>query len=1475
MKKFISLFCALAMMLSVTAAQQPQQLRFEKAPQLKTEKSVKQHQEPSFVKSVQNAQPRQAAVKKQAVSPQKAVKAQPKAQAKVQAQKPFKQLPKQTISKKEAEKLRAQRSLKAAKKATLRTNAPAAKIAKAKNEVTNDTISECSEYDAEEGNDFFVDFASYGIYEYDGKWYVVASNAENQFLEILFTTAEILPGEYVIGETIEPGSEDSNQGYLLGSLAYNLDSEGYISDPLWLLVEGRVIVNEDGSMYVDAVNCKGARVNCYINVGQVSGVPTDADLANYYNQGEVCVCIYVPADLACNDIVLTGAFNNWSTIVAECVPFRAIDGYNDWYVASFVPETEPDEYKGIQAKPIMLDYYGNFNWEHQVGAATAIRGGVQVVSGAYAGEIDLINFSVDAPNVFTIDAWKQNPCTYEPLEYVLIGVNFPEENCPQEIEIIGSFDNWSGTSMELLDSGWWLAELNATASQCFKFRAAGSWEQELEVYDASYGAWRTFSDYDLIFGQLWEDDTWKGDPCKWIEIDLSDPNYYRWSGGETPEIPEGGTYECTNVYTQFYEEDNDIFYQLFVQELNAYFYIDVILPEGMYDVEPGVVYTWDNMLQQYTFAQIDSLELHYQSVSFVKYLNEDGSGTIYAEILDVNGKSWILYYAIEATPVPTSEENLAIDGLELNIYSNAWQLRGYNEDMSKYVSIAAYTNDVSGHYTANTLASDYCSIYTDMEWDEEGNWIDGTYYEMKEADLDVVYNEADNVIVITGTYLGQSDNAVTLFHITLTGSVLTCTQYDAEEGNDFIVDFDDLGIYEGDGTLWAVAENEAGQYIQIGFMTENIAVGEYIIGETIDAGFIKNGSIYGSFACTFNSSGGISVPLWCLASGKVIVHEDGSIDVDAVNCKGARIVCHLSVYVDPYVYNVKIGDLYYNLNREESSATVLGIAREETIIDWDNLPQEYVAEATCPSDAAYLAMKNVKVYADETYIHILTELNMNEIVDLEYVPFHVYLNTDNSDATGGSGDQFADANTDILLEGGVFMDGAPYNFNPYVFKWWGEVGGSGWEWVDPYTDHDQSDCWGAIVCEGELPIGQSQFVDGKLEIRLNRELIPANWNQDEFGIGFDIQQSWESVGILPLLSPTDENPSGHTNKMQVKIHHVTTPESETKDYSHIVIPETVSYEGQEFTVISIAENAFYNEYELTSIVVPASVYQVGTDAFYGCYNIVSFEGPACALEAIRTNYLQEITINGGYINEFYCITRHYYLTKLNMWGAENWYLYEYALASLNLKELILPAHLEYIGYMAVSGCMDLETVVIPGSVVEIGKRAFEDCRSLETVIFDGEGIQLINDWAFYNCHELASINLPEGLVEIGKAAFYGCAYMQNAKLPASLQAIGDNAFALCSRLNMMEVDAILPPAVEPKTFFEVSRTAPVYVPDESVETYLAHPIWGELNIIGRSHMPSGFDQVTDPTATHKIIHDGQLFILRGDKTYTVQGQEVK
>ena len=185
-------------------------------------------------------------------------------------------------------------------------------------------------------------------------------------------------------------------------------------------------------------------------------VPSDAVLRNYYKTGQLCVCIFVPAEMACNDVVFVGTYNRdaydaWITDVNKLAKFQPVEGYDGWYVIAVNDETPADfeNEKGIQGKPIVLDQDGAFNWQYQVSAATKIRGGVEIVSGAYIDEIDLIRYTKDAPNVYTIDALKGgNPCTavYHNYTFTVISDGCDGSAVPF---IIGDMTTWNNVQMQL------------------------------------------------------------------------------------------------------------------------------------------------------------------------------------------------------------------------------------------------------------------------------------------------------------------------------------------------------------------------------------------------------------------------------------------------------------------------------------------------------------------------------------------------------------------------------------------------------------------------------------------------------------------------------------------------------------------------------------------------------------------------------------------------------------------------------------------------------------------------------------------------------------------------------------------------------------------------------------------------------------------------------------------------------------------
>ena len=107
---------------------------------------------------------------------------------------------------------------------------------------------------------------------------------------------------------------------------------------------------------------------------------------------------------------------------------------------------------------------------------------------------------------------------------------------------------------------------------------------------------------------------------------------------------------------------------------------------------------------------------------------------------------------------------------------------------------------------------------------------------------------------------------------------------------------------------------------------------------------------------------------------------------------------------------------------QDPNASLISVT-DGTFSDWDKLPAEYVVTTTCHSQSRWTALKSLTVYADNNYINLLVEYDPSQITNTDNVPFHIYLNADYSAATGGFGDQWQDADTEIMLEGSIISGG--------------------------------------------------------------------------------------------------------------------------------------------------------------------------------------------------------------------------------------------------------------------------------------------------------------------------------------------------------------------------------------------------------------------------------------------------------------------
>ena len=112
-------------------------------------------------------------------------------------------------------------------------------------------------------------------------------------------------------------------------------------------------------------------------------------------------------------------------------------------------------------------------------------------------------------------------------------------------------------------------------------------------------------------------------------------------------------------------------------------------------------------------------------------------------------------------------------------------------------------------------------------------------------------------------------------------------------------------------------------------------------------------------------------------------------------------------------------------------------------------------------------------------------------------------------------------------------------------------------------------------------------------------------------------------------------------------------------------------------------------------------------------------------------------------------------------------------------------------------------------------------------------------------------------------------------MSATITNIGDSAFVNCGVLNSLTCEATTPPTLGENVFTGVDKSIPLYVPGESIALYQEADQWREFYNIQAIGSPSGIVDVNNTTTPRKVMIDGQIFILRGEKVYTLQGQEVK
>lgn len=192
----------------------------------------------------------------------------------------------------------------------------------------------------------------------------------------------------------------------------------------------------------------------------------------------------------------------------------------------------------------------------------------------------------------------------------------------------------------------------------------------------------------------------------------------------------------------------------------------------------------------------------------------------------------------------------------------------------------------------------------------------------------------------------------------------------------------------------------------------------------------------------------------------------------------------------------------------------------------------------------------------------------------------------------------------------------------------------------------------------------------------------------------------------------------------------------TGNEHRITIPAHVTQDAQTYPVSKIGDRVFCNyKYVLTSVQIPDTVTEIGSNAFYNCTS------------------LESVTIQDN-----------------------------------------KPSCVKKIGRQAFMFCSELTDIPILDSVTEIGSESFHHCEELDTVTIP-EGVTSVADGMFSYCYSLHTVTLPDSVTAIEERAFTGTALTQ-IHIPANVTRIETDAFSECFALSTITSDSESYPSID-------------------------------------------------------------------------------
>lgn len=220
----------------------------------------------------------------------------------------------------------------------------------------------------------------------------------------------------------------------------------------------------------------------------------------------------------------------------------------------------------------------------------------------------------------------------------------------------------------------------------------------------------------------------------------------------------------------------------------------------------------------------------------------------------------------------------------------------------------------------------------------------------------------------------------------------------------------------------------------------------------------------------------------------------------------------------------------------------------------------------------------------------------------------------------------------------------------------------------------------------------------------------------------------------------------------------------------VVIPSKING----VTVTTIGTDAFLG-LNITSVTIPASVTEIGSNAFAGCTNLTSvhYAGDWSNLTIQSGNPAVQDAANAPLFDFEFIPPDNTAVIVTN-------YKYNGAAADVTIPSRYQGKPVTTIGHAAFFNSA-VTSVTIPDSVTSISDEAFGFCSQLTNISIPNS-VTYIGYSAFNSCTSLKSITLPSSLSTIQSYAFYNCGNLKTIRIPVSVTSIGNCAFDVCPSL---------------------------------------------------------------------------------------------